>query len=48
MLSESDKSNIKKMIKKLSVKEIVNLISQNSDVPKKNIYNFCLRIKNEI
>ncbi len=48
LLSESDKSNIKKMIKKLSVKEIVNLISQNSDVPKKNIYNFCLRIKNEI
>ena len=48
LLSESDKSNIRKMIKKLSVKEIVNLISQNSDVPKKKIYNFCLRIKNEI
>ena len=35
LLSESDKSNIKKMIKKLSIKEIVNLISQNSSVPKK-------------
>ena len=48
LLSESDKSNIKKMIKKLSIKEIVNLISQNSSVPKKKIYNFCLKIKNEI
>ena len=35
LLSESDKRNIKKMIKKLSIKEIVNLISQNSSVPKK-------------
>tara|TARA_B100001057_G_scaffold158356_1_gene158932 strand:- start:607 stop:1470 length:864 start_codon:yes stop_codon:yes gene_type:complete len=48
LLSESDKSNIKKMIKKLSIKEIVNLISQNSNVPKKKIYNFCLKIKNEV
>jgi len=47
LLSESDKDNIKKMIKKLSIKEIVNLISQNSGVPKKKIYNFCLKIKNE-
>ncbi len=47
LLSESDKNNIKKMIKKLSIKEIVNLISQNSDVSKKKIYNFCLKIKNE-
>ena len=48
LLSESDKNNIKKMIKKLSIKEIVNLISQNSNVPKKKIYNFCLKIKNEV
>ena len=48
LLSESDKRNIKKMIKKLSIKEIVNLISQNSNVPKKKIYNFCLKIKNEV
>ena len=47
LLSESDKKNIRKMIKKLSVKEIVNLISQNNAVPKKKIYNFCLKIKNE-
>jgi len=48
LLSESDKNNIRKMIKKLSIKEIVNLISQNNSIPKKKIYNFCLKIKNEI
>ncbi len=48
LLSESDKNNIRKMIKKLSIKEIVNLISQNNTIPKKEIYNFCLKIKNEI
>ena len=48
LLSESDKNNIKGMINKLSIKEIVNVISQNSRVPKKKIYNFCLKIKNEI
>ena len=47
LLSESDKNNIRKMIKKLSIKEIVNLISQNNTVSKKKIYNFCLKIKNE-
>ncbi len=46
-LSESDKRNIKKMINKLSVKEIVNLISQKSKIQKKEIYNYCLKIKNE-
>jgi 16S rRNA (cytidine1402-2'-O)-methyltransferase len=47
ILSESDKSNIKKMINKLSTKEITNLISQNSDVSKKEIYKYCLKLKNE-
>ena len=46
-LSESDKRNIKKMIKKLTIKEIINLIGQNSKVSKKEIYNYCLKIKNE-
>ena len=46
-LSESDKSIINKMINKLSVKEITNLISQNSKVSKKEIYNYCLKLKNE-
>ena len=47
-LSESDKMNIGKMINKLTIKEIVNLISSNNKVSKKEIYNYCLTIKNEI
>ena len=46
-LSESDKRNISKMINKLSVKEITNLISSNSKVSKKEIYKYCLILKNE-
>ena len=47
ILKESDKENIKKMIKKLSIKDITDLISQNTNVPKKEIYNYCLKLKNE-
>ena len=47
ILKESDKENIKKLIKKLSIKDITDLISQNSSVPKKEIYNYCLILKNE-
>ena len=35
------------MIKKLSIKDITDLISQKSNVPKKKIYNYCLKLKNE-
>ena len=47
ILKESDKKNIQKMIKKLSIKDITDLISQNSNVSKKEIYNYCLKLKNE-
>ncbi len=47
-LSESDKILINKMIKKLSVKEISNIISLNTNVPKREIYRYCLKLKNEI
>ncbi len=47
LLSESDKKDIEKMIKKLSIKEITNIISRNNNLPKKEIYNYCLKIKNE-
>ena len=47
-LSESDMNIIKKMINKLSIKEITEIISQNKDISKKEIYNYCLKIKNEI
>ena len=46
-LNESDKIKIKKLIKKLSIKEIVNFIKDGKNISKKEIYNYCLRIKNE-
>jgi len=47
ILSESDMNIIKKMINKLTTKEITDLISQNSKVSKKDIYRYCLKLKNE-
>ena len=47
-LSESDINIIKKMINKLTIKEITKIISQNKDISKKEIYNYCLKLKNEI
>tara|TARA_Y100000590_G_scaffold396875_1_gene477970 strand:+ start:3120 stop:3983 length:864 start_codon:yes stop_codon:yes gene_type:complete len=46
-LSESDKTKIGKLINKLSIKEIVNLIKDGKNIPKKEIYNYCLKVKNE-
>ncbi len=46
-LSESDKRSIITMIDKLSIKEITDIICQNNKVSKKEIYNFCLTLKNE-
>ena len=46
-LVESDKKSIQKMIKKLSIKDITDLISQSSNASKKEIYNYCLELKNE-
>jgi len=46
-LSESDKLLIKKMINKFSIKEISKVVSQNTNVSKKDIYSYCLKLKNE-
>ena len=46
-LSESDKQYIRKMIKALTIKDITNLISSNRNISKKEIYNYCLKLKNE-
>ena len=46
-LSESDKNIINTMINRLSTKEITDIISQTSNVSKKEIYNYCLELKNE-
>ena len=47
-LSESDMNIIKKIINKLTIKEITEIISQNKEVSKKEIYNYCLKLKDEI
>jgi len=47
-LTESDKLLIKKMINKLSTKEITEIISKKNIISKKEIYNYCLKLKNEI
>ena len=47
VLSESDKDIIKDMINKLTIKEITKLINQKNKIPKKEIYNYCLKLKNE-
>ena len=46
-LSESDINIINKMINKLTIKEITDLICQKSKVSKKFVYNYCLKLKNE-
>ena len=46
-LSTLDKNKIKKMIQTSSIKDIVNLVSKEKEISKKDIYNFCLKIKNE-
>ena len=44
-LTESDMNMIKKMINKLSTKEITDILSQSTNVSKKEIYNYCLELK---
>ncbi len=46
-LSESDKKYIRKMIKTLTIKDITKSISLNTNISKKEIYNYCLKLKNE-
>ena len=46
-LNDQDKTKIKKLMKKLSIKDIVTEIKKNKDIAKKEIYNYCLQVKNE-
>ena len=45
-LTESDKKIIKNMLKNKSIKDIIKKFS-NKKIPKKIIYNFCLKLKND-
>ena len=44
-ISESVKIEINKMLKKYSHKDVVEFISKKENLPKKLIYNFCLKLK---
>ena len=44
-INESVKTEIKKMLKKYSHKDVVEFISKKEDLPKKIVYNFCLKLK---
>ena len=46
-LEESDKKKIKKLIKNMSIKDIVKKVSEDRDISKKFVYKYCLEIKNE-
>ena len=46
-LNESDKKKIKKLIQSKTIKDIVRIISQEKNISKSKIYNYCLEIKNE-
>ena len=47
ILSESDKKKVGKLINKLTIKEIVNLITEGKNISKKEIYSYCLKVKND-
>ena len=44
-LNDSIKFEIKKMLKKYSHKDVVDFISKKEDLPKKIVYDFCLKFK---
>ena len=46
-LKESDKKKIKSLIKKMTIKNIIKVIGEENNISKKEIYNYCLSIKNE-
>ena len=44
-INESVKIEIKKMLKKYSHKDVVEFIAKKENLPKKMIYNYCLKLK---
>jgi len=45
-INESVKIEIKKMLKKYSHKDVVEFISKKENLPKKRVYDFCLKMRN--
>ena len=46
-LEESDKKKIKRLIKKMTIKDIIKEIGSDKKISKKLIYNYCIDLKNE-
>jgi len=46
-LDESDKKKIKNLLNSKSIKDIVRIFSEQKNISKSKIYNYCLEIKNE-
>ena len=46
-LDESEKKKIKKLLSTNSIKDIVRIFSEQKNISKSKIYNYCLEIKNE-
>ncbi len=46
-LEESDKKKIKKLIKKMTIKDIIKKVNNEKKIPKKLIYNYCINLKND-
>ena len=46
-LEESDRKKISRLIKKMTIKNIVKEINKDNKYPKKIIYDYCLKLKNE-
>ena len=46
-LEESDKIKVKYLLKKMTIKNIVNEINKEKKISKKIIYDYCLKLKNE-
>jgi len=46
-LSESDIKKIKKLINKMTIKDIIKKLSSTKKISKKTIYNYCLKLKDE-
>ena len=47
LITESDKIKIKKLLKKLSIKDTSEIMSYNLNISKSLIYKYCLKLKNE-
>ena len=48
VVEESVKKKIIKLLKKMSIKDVTSKISNENNISKKIVYNFCLKKKNEI